>query len=198
MLVKKDIDGVAAEHISADGAVGVPEAKWFVAQVNSRHEKKVSERLQEFGLESFVATQEEMHIWKNGRRKKVERVVIPSVVFVRCTESKRREIVALPYINRFMVDRTVKSGPNSSRVAVIPSAQIAKLRFMLGQTEVSVNFTPTVFHVNDNVRVIRGRLAGLEGEILKKSDGTHTLTISLSLLGGATVLIAPQDVEKIL
>ncbi len=187
----------AAVPTGVDDAVGVNEAKWFVAIVNSRHEKSVAEKLQEAGYDSYVASQREMRVWNNGRRKMIDRVVIPSVVFVRCTERQRREVVALPFVNRFMVNRTAERGTLNRPVAVIPDRQIRQLQFMLGQSETPVNFEPTIFKVNDNVRVIRGHLQGLEGEIMQNSDGTHTLTISLSLLGGATVLIHPQDVEKI-
>ena len=56
---------------------------------------------------------------------------------------------------------------------------------------------PAEFRVKDTVRVIRGNLRGLEGEIRENSDGTHTLVVSLALLGGATVFINPHDVEKL-
>lgn len=180
-----------------DGAVGVPEAKWFVAIVNSRHEKAVAEKLHEINVETYVATQKELRVWANGRRKKVDRVVIPSMVFVKCTESKRRQIVALPYVNRFLVNRSATTTGTNKPVAVIRDAEIRNLKFMLGQSDIPVEFTPTIFRINDNVRVIRGSLRGLEGEIRENSDGTHILTVSLSLLGGAIVHISPQDVEKI-
>lgn len=183
--------------LGVDGAVGVPNLKWFVAIVNSRHEKAVRDKLQDINFESYVATQKELRVWNNGRRKIIDRVVIPSVVFVKCTDIERRNIVNLPYINRFMVNRTAHSGGLNRPVAVISDAEIEKLKFMLGQTERPVEFAPTIFRVNDNVRVIRGNLRGLEGEIKKNSDGTHTLVVSLSLLGGATVFIEPHDVEKI-
>lgn len=64
---------VTAEPSGVDGAVGVPEAKWFVAIVNSRHEKLVAEKLQTTGIETYVATQKEMRVWANGRRKIVDR-----------------------------------------------------------------------------------------------------------------------------
>lgn len=188
---------LAAVPAGVDGAVGVSEAKWFVALVNSRHEKSVAEKLTGIVLETYVATQKEMRIWANGRRKIVDRVVIPSMVFVRCTEKERRQIVNLPYINRFMVNRSADSGGLNKPVAVIGDAEIRKLKFMLGQADSPVEFVPTAFRVNDTVRVIRGNLRGLEGEIRANSDGTHTLLVSLSLLGGATVHIHPQDVEKI-
>lgn len=180
-----------------DDAVGVPEVKWFVAIVNSRHEKSVADRLKATGIETYVATQKEMRVWSNGRRKIINRVVIPSMVFVKCSETERRKIVCLPYVNRFLVNRSANSGGLNNPVAVIGDVEIEKLKFMLGQSDCLIEFVPTEFRVHDNVRVIRGCLRGLEGEIRENSDGTHTLVVSLSLLGGATVHIQPQDVEKI-
>lgn len=188
----------AAVSTDADGAVGVSETKkWFVAIVNSRHEKSVGDKLQGINIECYVATQPEMHVWANGRRKIIDRVVIPSVVFIRCTDKERRHIVGLPYINRFMVNRSVHSGSLNKPVAVICDAEMAKLKFMLGHSDHPVGFLPTEFRINDTVRVIRGGLRGLEGEIRKNSDGSHVLVVRLSVLGGATVYINPQDVEKI-
>lgn len=188
---------LAAVPSGVDDAVGVPDLKWFVAIVNSRHEKSVADKLHKINVETYVATQPEVRVWANGRRKKINRVVIPSMVFIRCTEVERRNLVTLPYINRFLVNRSAESGGLNKPIAVINDAEIEKLRFILGNSESPVLFMPTEFRINDNVRVIRGNLRGLEGEIRKNFDGTHSLVVSLSLLGGATVIIHPLDVEKI-
>lgn len=180
-----------------DGAVGVSDAKWFVAIVNPRHEKTVADKLQKINLETYVAIQQEVHQWANGRRRKVDRVVIPSMVFVKCSEQERRRIVTLPYILRFLVNRSGRADGLNKPVAVIGEAEMAKLRFMLGHSDSPVEFAPTQFRIHDTVRVIRGNLAGLQGEIRANSDGTHTLLVSLSLLGGALLHIPPQDVEKL-
>lgn len=187
---------VAAHEVVGD-KVGVPEAKWFVAIVNPRHEKKVADNLAALGYITFVASQKERRIWKNGRKKIIDRMVIPSVVFIKCTEQERRQIVALPYIIRFMVNRAAFSGTLNKPPAIIPDNQIERLRFMLGQSEMPVNFIPTLFKIKDSVRVIRGKLIGLTGEIIRQPDGSHSLTVALSLLGGASVTIDPTDVEKI-
>lgn len=198
MASTTDIDqGLTSAPKGVDGAVGLPAAKWFVAIVNSRHEKAVGEKLSAAGIENYVATQKEMRVWANGRRKMVERVVISSMVFVKCTEPERRRIVTLPYINRFLVNRSAKSGGLNKPVAVVSDTEIRKLKFMLGQADSPVEFVPTEFRVKDTVRVIRGNLSGLEGEIRENSDGTHNLVVSLALLGGATVIINPHDVEKL-
>lgn len=181
-----------------DGTAESTVAKWFVAIVNPRHEKKVADTLSTLGYQSFVASQKERRIWKNGRKKIVDRIVIPSVVFIRCTERERRHIVTLPCILRFMVNRAAFSGTLNKPPAVIPDSQIDRLKFMLGQSDIPVNFVPTLFKVKDSVRVIRGTLMGLTGEIIKQPDGSHALTVALSLLGGATVSIDPTDVEKII
>ncbi len=182
---------------NVDDAVGVPETKWFIAIVNSRHEKSVAEKLLGINIISYVATQKEMRIWKNGRRKLIDRVVIPSMVFLKCTEEQRRSIVTLPYINRFMVNRTVDSKGLNKPVAVISDSEMQKLKFMLGQSDYQIEFMPTVFRTHDNVRVIRGSLCGLEGEIQNNPDGTHCLVVSLPILGGAIMHIDPKEVEKI-
>lgn len=83
-----------------------------------------------------------------------------------------------------MVNRSGISNSSNKPLAVIPDEQISRLKFMLGQSDVSVDFMPSIFKVNDNVRVIRGYFKGLAGEIMKNSDGTNTLVVSISILGG--------------
>ena len=188
---------VAAVPTGVDDAVGVPKASWYVAIVNSRHEKSVAEKLLSMNVECYVASQKEMRVWKNGKRKLIDRVVIPSMVFVKCSENKRREIVGLPFINRFMVNRAAHTNGLNKPVAIIGDSEITKLKFMLGQSERPVEFVPDVFKVMDTVRVVRGSFQGLTGEIVRNSDGTQALLVGISILGGARMLIDSIDVEKI-
>ena len=105
---------------------------------------------------------------KNGRKAKVDKVVIPSVVFVKCTEKERKSIVSLPFINRFMVNRALASVNGLHKPLVtIPQKQIDTLRFMLGQSDIPVNFVETPFRQHDKVVVVRGNLKGVEGEVIQ-------------------------------
>lgn len=191
---KNSVQENMSAPVGVDGAVGVPSTNWYVAIVPPRHEKAVADKLHNLNIDCYVAIQKEIHLWANGRRKIIDRVVIPSIVFVRCTDTIRREIVKQPYIHRFMVNHAA-TGTLNKPVAIIPEIQMQKLMFILGQSDLPVNFTPTLFKVNDNVRVIRGPLIGLEGHITRKSDGTHALSVALSILGGAVIIIDPNDVE---
>ncbi len=179
-----------------DVAGGVPAAiSWYVAITGPRHEKTLARQLTRQGIQTYVATQLQTRIWKNGRRKTIEHVIIPNIVFIHCDEPTRRRIITTPLILRFMVNRTTASPTNPP--ATIPNHQIQQLQFMLGQTDQPVNFIPTPYSQGDQVRVIRGALTGLTGHITHNTDGTHTLTIAIPHLGGATVKIDPREVEPI-
>lgn len=183
---------VAAVLPGVGDAVGVSSPKWYVAVVNNNSEKSVRDKLTSLGHTSYVATQEQVKIWKNGRRARSEQVVIRSVVFVRCSEPERRLIVSYPFIKRFMTDR---AATGTGRLAVIPEPQMQTLRFILGNSDTPVSIEERAFRRGDRVRVVRGGLRGLEGEIVDLTGGDSELLIELSVLGCARLRIDRLNVE---
>lgn len=181
-----------------DDAVGVPKACWYVAIVNHNSEKQASWKLNELGIENYLPTQSETRVWKNGRKSKVNRVVIPSTLFIHCTEQKRVELAGLPFIFRFM---TNKAGALTDAIhkplAVIPDDEIDRLKFMLGQTDVPVRITDRPFKTGDKARVIRGPLRGLSGEVTDLKSDRSELVVALNFFGCARLSIATVNLEKI-
>ena len=55
--------------------------RWFAVLVQMCTEKKVGEKLNKMKIENYVPTQQEIHLWSD-RKKKIDRVVIPMVVFI--------------------------------------------------------------------------------------------------------------------
>jgi len=181
-----------------DDAVGVEKNYWFVAIVNHNSEKQSSEKLNALNIENYLPTQTEFRVWKNGRKNKVDRIVIPSVIFVYCTEQKRREIVGLPFIFRFMTDKAGTSSKSSGKpLATIPDEQIRRLKFMLGQSDIPVEITERPFKAGDKVRVVRGDLAGLEGEVLDLRNSRNELIVTLDFFGCARLTIDTVNLEII-
>lgn len=181
-----------------DGAVGVEKTHWFVAIVNPKSEKVVAGRLDKLGIRNYLATQSEIRVWKNGRKTKVDRMVIPSTIFIRCTEKCRREIVKMPFISRFMTNKA--SGVNGSLnkpVATIPDRQIETLKFMLCQSDTPVNISSADFKAGDKVRVLRGSLVGLEGEVTDMSKDKSELIVRLDVFGCAKLIIDTVNLELI-
>jgi len=179
-------------------AVGVSKSHWYVAIVNNNTEKSSAARLNNLGIENYLPTQAEVRVWKNGRRAKIDRVVIPSIVFIYCTEQKRREIVGYPFINRFMTNKAATSVNSAGKpLATVPEEQIDRLKFMLGQSDIPVTITDKPYKAGDKVRVIRGRLAGLEGEVMDLKSAKSELIVSLNFIGCARLSINTINLESI-
>lgn len=192
---EKITDSLTPATPTADDAVGVSDAKWFIAVVNNRSEKASAERLAKLGIENYVPVQEELRVWSNGKRVKAEKVMIPSKIFIHCTERQRREIVNFPFIFRFMTNLAGTSVNSVSKpMAVVPDHEIEQLKFMLGVPGANVSFTDR-FVKGDRVKVRRGPFKGLIGVVLKDAGRqTSHLYISVDFLGCAYVEIDPRDV----
>ncbi len=196
MCTDADNKVVAAVPTGVGDAEGMGGRMWFVAVVGTNTEKAVQKRLEEMGHEAYVAKQTVVRVWKNGRKARVDRVVISSVVFVRCTEEERRRVVTLPFVRRFMTDRAASSPAGLNRPpATIPQRQIDTLRFMLGQSDIPVDFTDTPIRVHDRVTVVRGNLKGLEGEVIESRDGRSEVVVRIDLLGSARLSIDTMNLE---
>jgi transcription antitermination factor NusG len=139
---------------------GVAHSKrWYVALVRMHHEKKVAERLDKIGIENFVPVQQEIHQWSD-RRKMVDTVLLPMMVFVHVNPKERMEVLSFSTVSRYMVMR------GESTPAVIPDEQMARFRFMLDYSEEAVCMNDTPLARGEKVRVIKGPLSGLVGELV--------------------------------
>ena len=145
----------------------------------------------------LLATSDSMFVGKkNGRKKKVERVVISTLLFIRVTEKQRREVVNLPFIKYFLTDKARPVNAFGRHpLAVIPDSQMQQLRFMLFNAEDSVTFVSEHLRLGDHIRVARGSLKGLEGNVVRYKDGASYLVAQIESLGYAMVKIAIEDVE---
>lgn len=181
-----------------DNAGGVPKRKWFVAIVRHNWEKKFSEILDKQNIENYLPTQEEIRVWKNGRKSKVDRIVIPSVVFTHCSEQTRSDILKLPYICRFMTDTAGKTADSEVRsIATVSDNEIKRLKFMLGQSDIPVTVSERSFSKGDKVKVIRGCLKGITGEVIDMKSPKCELIVDLNLLGSARLMIDSIDIEPV-
>ena len=180
----------------ADDTEGLP--RWYVAYVGTRAEKAVRDRLIALGYEAYAATQWEIHVWQNGRKKKIERPVITQYVFIRLTERQRAEVVTMPEIHYFLVNKAGATNQYGRHpLAVIPEAQMRMLQRMLGQSESTVRFTTSGFAIGDTVRVL-GWGDNLQGHVVRiPGDRSRYVGIRLEQLGCAYMEISPELLLKI-
>ena len=163
---------------------------WVAALVQMCTEKKVGDRLTKLGIENYVPTQTEIHQWSD-RKKKVERVVIPMVVFVHADEAVESILRMQSFI------RKILTYPGQTVAAVIPDDQIDRLKFMLKQADSPVELREQHLQVGDRVRIVRGALQGLEGELCKSVTEKSMVAIRIDGLGYACVSVSVGELERI-
>ena len=162
------------------------EKKWLAAYVKMHHEKRVRDRLTELGIENFLPVQNEVRQWSD-RKKRVERVLIPMMIFVHVDSAEQRAVLTHPSVLRYLVLR------GEHTPTEIPEEQMNRFRFMLDFSDQPVSFNTTGLQPGEKVRVIKGPLAGLEGELVT-IDGKSTVVVRINQLGCATVEICTSMV----
>lgn len=160
---------------------------WIAALVQMNTEQKVSAMLSKLGITNYVPTQSEIHKWSD-RRKRVERIVIPMIVFVLADKGIEHNLRTYSFIYKFV------SYPGQKEAAKIPEEQIERLKFMLDNAESSVVVSDSLFEVGDKVEIVRGPLKGLCGELCYFEKEKPMVGIALELLGYACLSINKKDV----
>lgn len=123
--------------------------RWLVAIVRIHHEKKTSERLTKMGVENFLPIQQEVHNWSD-RRKVVDRVILPMMIFVHVDPQEQKEVLTLSAISRYMVLR------GESTPAVIPDQQMLRFKFMLDYSDETICMSTSPLAPGEKIRVIKG------------------------------------------
>lgn len=162
---------------------------WIAVYTRPKSEKKASSILNHIGIETYIPLQTEIRQWSD-RKKKIEVVIIPNIIFAYIKES---DINAIR--QNYLVTK-ILSIPGRKGPAHIPTDQIERLRFMLKKSDTPVSFRALSFNKHDTVKVIRGNLKGLTGVVERISKNRSFLIVLLDLLGGAMVEIDSSDLES--
>lgn len=163
--------------------------RWLVAIVHVCHEKKTSERLTKMGIENFLPVQQEVRQWSD-RRKVLDRILLPMMIFVHVDPQEQKEVLTLSSISRYMVLR------GESTPAVIPDQQMLRFKFMLDYSDETISMSTSSLVPGEKIRVIKGPLAGLEGELVNV-NGKTKVAVRLTMLGCACVDIPVGCVESV-
>ena len=134
-----------------------PQKAWYAVYTNSRAEKRVSDRLSELGIETFLPLQKTLRQWSD-RKKLVEKPLISSYVFVR--------IIPKDYFTVRKIDGVVKFIMIDRKPVPIPEVQITNLRILCG-SDAEVELSTNVYAKGDLVEVTIGSLSGLRGELIR-------------------------------
>ncbi len=165
--------------------------RWVAALVQMNCEKKVASKLDKLGITNYVPIQKEVHQWSD-RKKIIDRIVIPMVVFVHLSQNEENDFKRLPFIFKFI------TYPGSSKLATpIPDEQIVNLRTLLEKATNKVCFESITIRNGDKVKVVSGPLEGMHGLVINDNTGATYLVLQIDILGCAKLQIETDKLLKI-
>lgn len=163
---------------------------WFAAYTKVHQEKKAAEKAGRLDgvSEFFIPMRKAMHKWSD-RTKIVDEILIPNMIFVRCTELARIDI--LRYVPQIFAFVNLK-GPYNP--LIVPDRQIADFQKLCRNSNESLDFTKMA--AGCRVRVIGGPMEGMEGTLVTK-ENLHVFAVEIDNIGYATVKVDPAVLQRI-
>ena len=189
--IKSNLNSCAESLVNGTNDREAYPKRWIAVLVQVNCEKKTATRLGKVGYETYIPIQQEVRQWSD-RKKKVDRLIMPMVVFVRATVREEEWLRDQSYIYKLLA--LPGSDEDKRKFATaIPDYQIERLRFLLKNAETDVVFE-NKFKIGDAVRVISGPLKGLEGSITSEK-GKSKFFISIDFLGCASVEVTQNNLQ---
>lgn len=112
------------------------------------------------------------------------------IVFVHVDALERKKVLELYSVNRYMVNR------GESVSLVIPDEQMERFRFMLDYSDSAISLNDPSLIPGEKVRVIKGPLSGLKGELVTV-DGKTKVAVRIAALGFASVEMPIGYIERL-
>lgn len=154
----------AEVHKGSGFAVENP--KWYIGECKPTRERVLRTILQKDGYNVSLASQVETKVYKSRNRRQVERIVIPGKVFIHIDERHiERLLFSYPSLYRFLINRAASDVKEKKRVyASLTDREMQDLQYMLHNAPNPVTITTDDLTLGQPIRVVRGPLAGLEGD----------------------------------
>ena len=173
---------------------------WHILWVKPRTEKSVRDNLLREGFEAFVASRFEIHTWRRGERRKIEKVLIPSIVFVRMEKKDRIFVEHLMNVSSLMRDPAKKGARSKGgeEYASISNDEMLLFQQMLSQEDTEVNFATSEFSIGEYVRIKDFDEAHSKAQIVRIfGDNKTYVGLRVSFLGCAYMQMPLSRIVKL-
>lgn len=135
--------------------------QWFAAKTRPHQELKIKNKLDGLGVENFLPMKEQIRVLGEKKRK-VMRPLVPRLLFLRC----RKELL-FALLNEHFLPLSYVRNLETKRPLVVPDRQMRDFMFFVDFARDSIRVLNDKLKAGDRVRVIKGDLAGLEGELIR-------------------------------
>ena len=149
------------------------EYQWYAVYTRSKGEKMAAKLLEEKGIEVYLPLQRKLRQWSD-RKKWVEVPYINSYVFVKTSEKEYYEILNTQGVVRYVTFE--------GKAAIIPQWQIEAMKKIVA-SDTPVIFSAHRFLKGEHVQIQDGALMGIEGEVVRDTDGKKKVLIRIGQMG---------------
>lgn len=153
---------------------------WYAIYTNPRSEKKANTLLLEKGITTYLPLVKRLKQWSD-RKKMVEEPLIRSYLFVFVSEREYFDVLNTPHVSRFI--------SFEGKAVAIPENQIEIIKKLLS-TDLDVDVTTDQLEEGDLVRVAKGPLLGMEGELVKYKQRKRVV-VKLDQIGKTLIVNLP-------
>ena len=160
---------------------------WFVVYTKPLTEKKVAARLTELNLEVYLPLYTTVRQWSD-RKKKLEKPLINSVVFVRCHPAELQRLYTVPSVAGVL--------RHDGKPAVVQAHEIQNLRILLQQVG-AAELEPIALEPGTPIEVTRGPFKGIIGTAVQVLNSLRVI-IEIRQLGVAFSVNVPKSFVKTL
>lgn len=160
-----------------------PEKKWYALYTKPRWEKKIDAALIRKGIESWCPLQKVERQWSD-RKKVIEDPLFKSYVFVRITETERRQVL--------MTDGVLNFVHYLGKPAVIKEDEVNNIKMYLAEKDARITIiSDEGFREGEKIRVNFGVFMDKEGTVMR--GNRKKVYVQLQSLGQVMVVEFPAE-----
>lgn len=171
--------------------VAEKEMHWYAAYTRVNQELLIQKRLDELGIENYLPQEERMRETPLGL-KKIRVILIHGLIFIRTDKT-----TSFSLLNDYMLNIVYLKDRENRHSLIIPDKQMQDFMFLLDFSTDGVEVLNKDLKRGDRVKVIKGPLQGLEGELVRLKGHKRVIVRLDGVVSIATSYIPGSFLEKI-
>ena len=164
---------------------------WYAAYTRVKQELLIKKKLDELGIENYLPQEEQVRETPLGR-KKIRVVLIHGLIFVRTDKA-----TSFSLLNDYMLNIVYLKDRENRHSLIIPDKQMEDFMFLLDFSTDGVEVLNKDLKRGDRVKVVKGPLQGLEGELVRLKGHKRVIVRLDGVVSIATSYIPGSFLEKI-
>ena len=171
--------------------ISTDKLNWYAAYTRVNQELVIKKKLDELGVENYLPQEERVRETPLGR-KKIRVILIHGLIFIRTDKT-----TSFSLLNDHLLNIVYLKDIEGRHSLIVPDKQMHDFMFLLDFSPESIELVNKNLKHGDRVRVIKGPLTGLEGELLRIKGHKRVIVRLEGVVSIATSYIPGSFLEKI-